>query len=410
MMRVTLRSVTNHMEKLISDKYAELAKIQEQLSTGKQLLRPSDNPTGVANDLKLRTTTALMEQNGKNISDGFNFMQVTDTAMQSMNSIMQRLRELAVQGSTDTVGSTERRYIQQEQDQLFRQVIALVDTNYKGDYIFGGTQSKIQPFPIESSVASSAADYVGLKMSYFNAAPGGVPAVGVPAQIRNAFDNTAMTNILPGSLAISNGAVRYVEGTDYTVDYVNGTITPLNAALAVDLSDGGTFTGPNYQAGGFSLTFDRVGRGKDVFGTVVSNGGDVLREIEAGIVMPVNIAGDDLITNRSTGTDMISSMIRMGQNLIQNSRQGISDSITEIDNVLQALLSSESKNGARINRFESTQTRNEQQVMQNNSLLSNLEDVDMADAATRFSLSQTVYNAALKSAAMAIQPSLVNYL
>jgi flagellar hook-associated protein 3 FlgL len=398
------------MEDLISDKYAELSKIQEQLSTGKQLMRPSDNPTDVANDLKLRTTTAIMEQNGKNISDGLNFMQVSDTAMQSMNTIVQKLRELAIQGSSDTVGSTERIYIQQEQNQLFRQIVGLANTNYKGDFIFGGTQSKIQPFPIESSTASGIADYQKLKMAYFNGAPGGVPAVGVPAQIRNAFDNTAMTNILPGSFKLSNGAVNYAEGTDYTMDYANGTITPLNAALAVDLSDGGTFTGPNYQAGGFSLTFDRVGKGKDVFGTIVSNGGDVLREIEPGVITPVNISGDDLITNRNTGTDMITSMIRMGQNLLQNNRQGVSNSITDIDNVLQALLSSESKNGARVNRFETTQTRNEDQVTQNNSLQSQLEDADMAEIASRFSLSQMVYNAALKSAAMAIQPSLVNYL
>jgi flagellin-like hook-associated protein FlgL len=243
-------------------------------------------------------------------------------------------------------------------------------------------------------------------MAYFN----GTGGVGVAAQIRNAFDNSAMTNILPGSLKLSNGATNYAEGIDYTIDYVNGTITPLNAALAVDLSDGGTFTGPNYQAGGFSLTFDRVGKGKDVFGTTVSNGGDVLREIESGIVTAVNIPGDDLITNRNTGTDLMTSMIRMGQNLLRNNRQGVSDSITDIDNVMQALLSCEGKNGARVNRFETTQTRNEQQMTQNDSLLSNLEDVDMADAATKFSLAQMVYNAALKSASMAIQPSLVNYL
>jgi flagellar hook-associated protein 3 len=348
-----------------------------------------------------------MDQNGKNITDGLNFMQVSDTAMQSMNTIIQRIRELAIQGSSDTVGSTERGYIQQEQDQLFRQIVGLIDTNYKGDYVFGGTQSKIEPFPIDSSTAAAPADYQKLKMAYFNGATLGV---GQPAQIKNAFDSSAMTNILPGSLKLSDGAVNYVEGKDYTIDYVNGTITPLNAALAVDLSDGGTFTGPNYQVGAFSLTFDRVGQGKDVFGTSVSNGGDVLREIEPGIVTAINIPGDDLITNRSTGTDMITSMIQMGQNLIQNNQQGISSSITDIDNVMQTLLSSESKNGARINRFQTTQTRNGQQSTQNTSLESDLEDVDMASAATDYSLDQTVYTAALKSAAMAIHESLVNFL
>jgi flagellar hook-associated protein 3 FlgL len=407
MMRVSLKGVTDQMEDLIDNKFADLTKIQDQLSTGKQLLQASDNPTDVAKDLRLRTTNAMMSQNGKNITDGLNFMQVSDTAMQSMNSIIQRIRELAVQGSSDTVTSEQRSDIQQEQDQLFRQYVSLLNTNYNGDYVFGGTQTKIEPYPIDSSTAGGPADYQKLKMAYFNGAAAGV---GQPAQIRNAFDNSAMTNILPGSLKLSDGAANYVEGKDYTVNYVNGTITPLNAALAVDLSDGGTFTGPNYQAGAFSLTFDRIGSAKDVFGNTVSNSGDVLREIESGVVTPINISGDDLTTNSATGTNMITSMISMGQSLIQNNQQGISNSITDIDNVTQSLDSSESKNGARMNRFQTTQTRNQEQVTQNTSMQSDLEDVDMAKAATDYSLDQTVYTAALKSTAMAIQPSLADYL
>jgi flagellar hook-associated protein 3 FlgL len=334
-------------------------------------------------------------------------MQVSDTAMSSMNPIMQRLRELAINGSTDTMSATERRYIQQETDQLFRQLIALLNTNYKGDFVFGGTQSKIAPFPIESSAAASPADYLRLKMSYFDSS---VTGVGVPAQIRNAFDNTAMTDIIPGSLKIANGAVTYVEGRDYTVDYVNGTITPLVAGLVADVSDGGTFAGPNYQPGAFSITFDRVGRGKDVFGTTVANTGNVYREVEVGIVAAINISGDEVTVNAQTGTDMVASMVRFNQNLLQNNRQGISDAIDDIDNVLKAVLNVQAKNGARVNRFETTQDRNETQNTEATRLQSDLEDADLAEVATKFSLMETVYNAALKSAARAIQPSLTDYL
>jgi flagellar hook-associated protein 3 FlgL len=407
MMRVTLKSVTKHMQDVIAGRYYDLSKIQEQLSTGKRILRPSDQPVDTANDLKLRTTTAQLEQFSKNISDGLNFMQVADTAMVSMNNIMQRMRELAVQASNDTLSAKERMFIQKEVEQLYRQLIALINTNYKGDYVFGGTQTKIAPFPIESSIASGPEDYQKLKMAYFN---GAILGVGQPAQILNAFDNTAMTNIIPGSLTIKNGAVTYVEGVDYTVDYINGTITPLNAALAVDISDGGTFSGPNYQPGGFAITFDRVGRGKDVFGNTVSNSGDILREIEQGITMPINIPGDELVVNSATGTNMITNLILFGQNLLQNNRTGITNAISDIDNIFQAILNSQAKNGARINRFEATQERNELQVTESNRLRSELEDADMAEAATKFSLMETVYNAALKSAARAIQPSLVDYL
>ena len=405
-MRITMKELTRQMQSVISDRYSDLAQLQQQLATGKRLLRPSDNPVDTANDIKLRSALAQQTQYKTNIQDGLAFMNVTDTAMQSMNTIMQRLRELAVQGSSDTMSQTDRLSIQQEADQLFRQLITLTNTNYKGDYIFGGTQSKIAPFPVQQSSAASVSDYTTLKMAYFD----GTGGVGAAAQIRNAFDNSAITNILPGSMKLSIGAAVYSEGTDFTVDYVNGTITPLNAALAIDVSDGGTFGGPNYQSGAVSLAFDYVSRGKDVYGNTVSNGGNVLRDIESGVVMPVNIPGDELIVNQQSGVDMIGTMVRFQQNLIYNSTAGINTAIGEIDKTFQAILSAQSKNGARINRLETTQTRNEQQTATTTQLASELEDADMAEAATNFSLMQTVYNAALKSSAMTMQHSLVDYL
>jgi flagellar hook-associated protein 3 FlgL len=402
-MRVTMKELTKRMQSVISDRYSDLAKVQEQLSTGKRILRPSDQPVDTANDLKLKTTIAQQTQFHTNIEDGLSFMNVTDTAMQSMNSIMQRLRELAIQGATDTVSAADRIAILQETDQLFRQLVTLTNTNYKGDYIFGGTQSKIIPFPIVSSQADSAADYADLKMAYYDGFTGGI---GVATQLRNAFDDTAMTNIVPGSFKLSIGATNYVEGRDFTIDYVNGTITPLVAALAVDVSPGTA----NYDVSAFKIIFDSVSRGKDVFGNTVANTGEVLREIEPGVVIPINIAGDELIVNAQAGIDMIGTMVRFGESLLDNNRTGVTTAIGEIDKTFQAILNAQSKNGAKTNRFETSLTRNEQQTTQTMGLSSDLEDVDMAEAATKFSLMQTVYNAALKSAAMTMQQSLVDYL
>jgi flagellar hook-associated protein 3 FlgL len=402
-MRVTMKELTKRMQYVISERYYDLAKIQEQLSTGKRILKPSDQPIDTANDLKLKTTIAQDTQFHTNIEDGLSFMNVTDTAMLSMNSIMQRLRELAVQGATDTVSAGDRIAIQKEVDQLFRQLITLTNTNYKGDYIFSGTNSKIAPFPIVQSKADSPADYTKLKMASYD---GTLLGVGFPAQLRNAFDNTAMTNILPGSFKLHIGAVEYIEGRDFTIDYENGTITPLVAPLAANVTPGTA----NYAAAAFKISFDSVSRGRDVFGNTVANTGDVLREIEPDVTMAINIAGDELIQNAQAGIDMMGTMVRFGQSLLSNNRAGVTTAIGEIDKTFQAILNAQSKNGAKTNRFETTLSRNEQQTTEATGLSSNLEDVDMADAATKFSLMQTVYNAALKSAAMTMQHSLVDYL
>jgi flagellar hook-associated protein 3 FlgL len=394
------------MQSVISDRYSDMANLQEQLATGKRILRPSDNPVDAANDIKLKSALAGETQYKTNIQDGLDYMNVTDTSMQSMNTLMQRLREIAVQGASDTMSPADRQALQLEADQLSRQLITLTNTNYKGDYVFGGTQSKIEPFPVQQSSASSVTDYTTLKMAYFNGAGG----VGATAQIRNAFDNSAITNVLPGSIKLSIGNTSYVEGKDFSVDYVNGTITPRNAALAIDVSDGGTFAGPDYQSGAVSLTFDYVSRGKDVFGNTVSNGGNVLRNVENGVTMPINIPGDELIVNKQAGVDMIGTVIRLQQNLLNNNTAGVNTAIEEIDGSYQSILSAQSKNGARMNRLTTTLTRNEPQTASTTQLNSELEDVDMATAATNFSLMQTVYDAALKSSAMTMQHSLMDYL
>jgi flagellar hook-associated protein 3 FlgL len=394
------------MLNVINERYGDLASTQEMLATGKRLLRPSDDPVDTANDLKLKTRVRELEQYHKNVNDGLAFMNVTDTAMQSMNNLLQRLRELTIQAKNDTLSGNERAFIGKEVEQLMRQLITLVNTNYKGDFVFGGTQSKIMPFPPERSYANTIDDYQQRKMAYFDASAG--PGT---YQLRNAFDDTPMQNIIPGSLEIWRGATQYIEGTDFTIDYAAGAITVINPALAVDISDGGQWeTGAYYRPGEFNIKFEHISRGRDIYGDMVTNRGDVLREIESGITMPVNISGDELIVNPEAGVDMIGTTIRLGQALLHNDMAGLSNTLVEIDAVMQTVLSAETKNGARVNRFEITLERNELQTTETTRLHSELEDADLAETVTKFSLLQNVYTAALQSAAKIVQPSLTNFL
>ena len=78
--------------------------------------------------------------------------------------------------------------------------------------------------------------------------------------------------------------------------------------------------------------------------------------------------------------------------------------------VLTAVLSAQAKNGARINRFDTTLQRNEGQFTYTTELQANLEDAEMTKTITDFMNTQNVYNAALKTAAGVIQQSLVNFL
>ncbi len=411
-MRVTYRSINSGVQKTLMKRYSDLTKLQEMLSTGKRLLRPSDDPSDVSNDLKLRSRIKQLNQLHRNITDGLSYMQVTDSAMMSMDTLLQRLRELAIQASSDTLTNNERLFIASEVEQLLRQTIAIANTSYKGDYVFAGTQTKIMPFPVESSQANAPEDYTNFDMAYYDAS---AVAPGTAVQIFDAFTNEAITNIIPGSFQLSVAGTVYVEGTDFSIDYANGTITidptsPAAALLSADVLNGNIAGVPNYSQGGFQMTFDYVGKGQDIYGQPVDNNGEVLREVESGIVVPINISSEELLVDEQNNVDMLNVIISFGQALIQDNLNGVRSTIGDIDVAFKNLLAAQSKNGARVNRFEITLDRNETQSTEATRLHSELEDADLAEVATQYSVTEMVYNAALKTAAKIIQPSLVNFL
>jgi flagellar hook-associated protein 3 FlgL len=399
-MRVTVSQLNRNVQHVIRNRYNELVHLQEQLSTGRRLLRPSDAPVDVANDINMTSELKIYQQYKKNINDGLSYMTITGEAMDSMNILMQKARELAVQAANDTQSAAERKIINAEVQQIFRQLITLIDTQYKGDYIFSGPQSKIPPVIVNSSSAGSVDDYDNLRMASFDASAGGV---GTPTQIFNAFDMTPVTRIIPGTFSLRIGTTTYVENVDYTIDYEAGTITPLNADLAIDVMT-------NYATDGVRMEFDYLSKGKNVFGETVTTTGEILREIEGGIVMPINISLEEMITDYSSGNELMGMMIRFGESLLKNDQPGIERAIGELDDVFEVMLSAQTRNAARINRLETTLSRNDSQTTAITSFISELEDADMADTISKFLLAENVYKAALQSAARIIQPSLVNFL
>ena len=391
------------MLEVINNRYSDLADLQEQLATGKRLRRPSDDPVDVANDLQLISRQKELSQHKKNIEDSTSYMLITETAMESLNTLMQRVRELAVQASSDTLSANEREYLNKEVEQLTRQAIALVNTKFKGDYVFGGQQTKVPPIVVENSSASTLEDYSNFGMAYYNA--GGLP-VGSTVQLFDGLSGSPRTDIIPGSFSLSVAGVTYRENTDYTIDYEAGTITILNPALALDVTPGGV----NYDINQVQIEFDNITRGRDVYGQVVSNRGVIERDIESGISMPINIGMDEMTTDMESGNTLFGTLIRLGQALVQDDQPNVSQAIDEIDTVFSAILGAQSKNGARMNRLQTTLERNENQFTQVTSLQSQLEDAEMAETISQFMLTQNVYNAALQSTAKIIQPSLVNFL
>ena len=106
--RVTFNQVNDLVQTNLAANYAKLSKFQEQLSSGKRLLKPSDAPVDVTQDLNLRTNLQQLNQFDRNLDDGISYMSIVESTMVGTNNYFQRARELAIQGSNDTNTDSNR--------------------------------------------------------------------------------------------------------------------------------------------------------------------------------------------------------------------------------------------------------------------------------------------------------------
>jgi flagellar hook-associated protein 3 FlgL len=119
---------------------------QQQLSSGKQINQPSDDPFGAAQALDLTSTLSGIGDNISNVNDGTAWLQATDGALSSMNNSVQRARELLVEGANGTLSSSELGSTAQEIDQLIESVKSDANAKYANQYVFSGTATTTSPY------------------------------------------------------------------------------------------------------------------------------------------------------------------------------------------------------------------------------------------------------------------------
>lgn len=145
-MRVTNSMMINTVLRDLNNNLSKMTKSQEQLSSGRRINRPSDDPVGIVSALRLRTSLTELDQYKSNAEDASSWLETTDKALDESGTILQRIRELAVSAANDHLTQTERDAIYKEVDQLKQHLIQVGNTTYAGKYIFAGTDTLDPPF------------------------------------------------------------------------------------------------------------------------------------------------------------------------------------------------------------------------------------------------------------------------
>jgi len=144
--RISQESLNRTTLSNINLNYKKMQETQEKLSSGKQINRPSDDPSGTRKVLGLRTEELQVQQFLDNTATAIEKINLTSNTLESTQDLFAKIKELTVQANNDTLGRSERETIANELDELTESVLQYANTENNGRYIFSGTKTLTAAF------------------------------------------------------------------------------------------------------------------------------------------------------------------------------------------------------------------------------------------------------------------------
>lgn len=397
-----------------------LAKTQEQISTGKNLNRPSDDPVAAAQILKYRRELAATETYQENITVSQRRLELEELTLQQINNAGDRLKELAIQGNNSTLNNQNRAGIANEAQQIQQFVLGLMNTkDAQGEHLFAGAKGDTQPFVADGQDGFS---YAGdTEVRFIQTGPSAlIQSTDAGRDIFQVVSGDAQVDLLsttaPAGFSISvNPASTLGETPEFD--------TFLEANGKQDL-----FLTVNAAADTYSL--------QDSAGVMLSTGSVPAAIAPASTsvveISPPGLRMDLGVNITALGTD-ISTTIRpvkpqhtlltTAQTLIDALKTPITDQasreesgaklarvIDEIGTSQDSLRQAVTQLGGRLVTLENQSSVNQDYDIFTQTALSNLEDLDYASAIAKFSFQEVALQAAQQTFARVNNLSLFNYL
>ena len=363
-MKITNRLLYSDLVKDLNSNTEKLFKLNSQISSGKRINAPSDDPLGLASVLGYRTELNAFAQFQKAVDYSAGWLSRTDSILQDMDDLLGRASELAVQQSSGTATAQTREGAAEEIRQIREMILGHANSKYGNKYLFGGTMTQRPPY--------------------------------LDVDVENWQDDVSTLGSAPA--APSDGE-RYISSTD-------GHIYAYNAASTSWADQGAPSEGTAVTVADQSEMYVfSDGQWKALY---QGNESSFSVQIGKGDTVQTNIPGSEIFTNPQG--NVVMTLMRLERALRNNDQGGVSSELSQIEASGKVISDKIAKVGATVNRLEHTKSVIERSDVDTSERVSLLEDLDYADAITSLQNQQTIYQATLKSASMITSLSLVDYI
>ncbi len=144
--RVTQSMLNTQFMRNINNNLTRMEKLQDQLSSGRRINKPSDDPVGISFSMRYRSELETNDQYQRNVDSALSWLTYLDETLGQAGDVVQRTRELAVQGANGTNPQQALDTIAMEIDQLGEQMLTIANSQFNGKYVFNGQLTDVKPY------------------------------------------------------------------------------------------------------------------------------------------------------------------------------------------------------------------------------------------------------------------------
>lgn len=402
MSRITNNMLATNYTRNTQMNLNNMSTLQNQLSTGKLYSKPSDNAVKVSRIMGLYSDISANEQYKENIKDASSWLDTTDAALGEVNNLFSRVRELMVTVGNGSYSDDQRQSIQTEIKQKVSQLAQILNTNFDGSYIFGGTKSQSKPVMVDENGMIQYADSEGNAVMPITDGDKKITDMmkdGKTLTIKYSTDGATADD--PDVVSTITVDLTGADATNTESDFIK------NALTGAGFSDAAA----DDAAEKFTVTLNQLDS-------------DLKVEISQGVYVEYNKTAVDIMEFKDADGNVKNVSDLLNQIIYNLNAEGtvnpdgttadhtkvFGSLLSDMDQAINNLLSARSDVGVISNRMESAESANTVSTENMTNILAKTEDVDYTEKIMEYSMMQTVYMASLQVSAKILPQTIMDYL
>lgn len=397
--RISSNVLASRIASDLAQKQSQLAQAQTQISTGKRINTPSDDPAMAASIVRMQEAESQLDQYQRNASLAESQLSVEEAALTGTANTLMRVRELALSANSGIVDDTTRAAHNAEARLLLDELYDLANAQDSfGNYLFSGSNTQTQPFSRESGVKYNGSDDAQLtSVGLGRTIQTGDSGADTFMRIRNG-NGTFQVQLDPantGSGVISQGAIS--NRNEYAPKAIDIVFTTADSFDIIDTATGTAIKSGNAYTSGDDIEFN--GSTTSISGEPAA--GDTFK------VMPSS--NQDIFTTVSNFVEALDSSPASPADEARM-KQDIDDLINNLDNSLDHINTVRAQVGTRLNNIDSSREENADIKLQIERTRADFEDIDIAEAITSLQTQLTSLQVLQQTYSQVESLSMFNYM